>query len=232
MIREKNKGRLIVIDGLDGCGKSTQLELVFGKLNGGNASSNGRNVRRISFPDYGMPSSALVKMYLAGEFSENADGVNPYAASTFYAADRYASFKLKWERDYLKGDIILSGRYVCSNAIHQTPKLPPEQWDGFLDWLADYEYEKLALPRPDKTILLDITPELSQERLSARYGGDESKKDIHESSAEYMGRCREAALYAARRQGWDIVSCSDETGASRSENEISQMILDLISGVI
>lgn len=232
MITKNNKGRLIVIDGLDGCGKSTQLELVYRELTAGRNALKNKMVRQISFPDYDMPSSALVKMYLAGEFSKDAGDVNAYAASTFYAADRYASYKLRWEKDYLNGDVIISGRYVCSNAIHQMPKLPEDQWDGFLDWLEDYEYSKLELPRPDKTILLDITPELSQERLSHRYGGDESKKDIHESSMEYMTLCRKSALYAADKKGWEIVGCSDENGRSRSEEEIAAMLLDILNGVV
>ena len=156
-------GRLIVIDGLDGSGKSTQFDRLLGIL------SPKLSVKGISFPDYDMPSATLVKMYLRGDFSKNAADVNAYAASTFYAADRYASYKLCWEKNYLNGDLILASRYVCSNAIHQMSKLPENEWDGFLEWLEDYEYDKLGLPRPDRTIILDIPVELSQQRLSERY---------------------------------------------------------------
>lgn len=135
---------------------------------------------------------------MRGDFSKNAADVNAYAASTFYAADRYASYKLCWEKNYLNGDLILASRYVCSNAIHQMSKLPENEWDGFLEWLEDYEYDKLGLPRPDRTIILDIPVELSQKRLSERYHGDESKKDIHESNIAYMTACRKSALYAAK----------------------------------
>ncbi|MDE6591591.1 MAG: deoxynucleoside kinase [Oscillospiraceae bacterium] len=221
------KGRLIVIDGLDGCGKTTQHERLLDIL-----TEKGLNVRGISFPDYDKPSAALVKMYLGGEFSENAADVNAYAASCFYAADRYASFKLYWEKDYSDGGVILASRYVSSNAVHQCPKLPEGEWDEFLRWLDDFEYERLALPRPDKIIFLDITPELSAKRLSGRYNGDESKKDIHESNMDYMRCCRKAALYAAQRQSWSVVSCSDKDGREKTPEEITKELLGIISEVI
>ncbi len=219
-------GKLIVLDGLDGSGKTTQFERLIQIL------SEDHSVKGISFPDYANPSATLVKMYLAGEFSKDAADVNAYAASTFYAADRYASYKLFWEKNYLGGDIILAGRYVCSNAIHQMSKLPENEWDGFLEWLANYEYGRLQLPRPDKTIILDITAELSQQRLSERYSGDESKKDIHEGNFEYMKNCRRCALYAAKKLGWSVVSCADENGRPYSVEEITEKLLGIIREVI
>lgn len=223
---KKNHGKLIVIDGLDGSGKSTQFELLKKIL------SDNHKVTAISFPEYDKPSATLVKMYLSGEFSQNAADVNAYAASTFYAADRYASYKLYWEKNYQDGYVILASRYVCSNAIHQMSKLPESEWDGFLEWLEDYEYDKLELPRPDKTIILDIPAELSQKRLSERYCGDESKKDIHEGNFEYMKTCRRCALYAADKRGWDIVSCCAEDGRAYSVEEITEKLLRIISEVI
>lgn len=219
-------GRLIVIDGLDGSGKSTQFDRLLGIL------SPKLSVKGISFPDYDMPSATLVKMYLRGDFSKDAADVNAYAASTFYAADRYASYKLCWEKNYLNGDLILASRYVCSNAIHQMSKLPENEWDGFLEWLEDYEYDKLGLPRPDRTIILDIPVELSQKRLSERYHGDESKKDIHESNIAYMTVCRKSALYAAKKCGWDVISCCGEDGHIYSQEEVTQMLLNIIGEVI
>ncbi len=225
-MNDKKKGRLIVIDGLDGSGKSTQFERLKAIL------SEKHDVTGISFPEYDKPSAALVKMYLSGEFSKNAADVNAYAASTFYAADRYASFKLYWENAYNNGGVILASRYVCSNAIHQMSKLPENEWDGFLEWLGDYEYDKLGLPRPDKTIILDIPVELSQKRLSARYNGDESKKDIHEGNIPYMEMCRKCALYAAKKRGWDIVGAYSEDGSERTPDEITKLLLSIISEVI
>ncbi len=221
-----HKGKLIVLDGLDGSGKSTQFERLRYVL------SERLKVTGISFPEYDKPSATLVKMYLSGEFSQNAADVNAYAASTFYAADRYASFKLYWEKAYNEGELILASRYVCSNAIHQMSKLPENEWDSFLDWLYDYEYEKLGMPRPDKTIILDIPVELSQKRLSQRYNGDESKKDIHEGNIPYMEMCRKCALYAAKKRGWTVIGALDDNGRELSPDEINQLILSHISEVI
>ena len=144
------KGKLIVIEGLDASGKATQTKLVAEKLREMNY-----NVMQISFPDYESNSSALVKMYLNGELSENADDINPYAASSFYAVDRYASFKRNWEKFYLDGGIIVSDRYTTSNMIHQASKIEGVRAKNlYLDWLADYEYKLLKLPAPNKVICL------------------------------------------------------------------------------
>ena len=134
-----------------------------------------------------------------------------YAASGFYASDRYASYVTDWKNDYENGSVIVSGRYTTSNAIYQMTKLPRDQWDSFLAWLKDYEYKRLGLPEPDLVLFLDMPIEISQKLLSARYNGDESKKDIHESSAAFLRRCRESALYTAKRWGWRIIQCSDGT---------------------
>lgn len=165
------QGKIIVLDGLDGCGKSTQFEAL-GKL----LTEQGKTVKSISFPMYDKPSAALVKMYLHGDFSDTPGGVNAYAASSFYAVDRYANYKLDWEKNYAAGEIILASRYTTSNAIHQMSKLPPEQWDDYLRWLEDYEYNKLELPRPDLVLFLSLPLALSQKLLSKRYDGDAAKR--------------------------------------------------------
>ena len=198
-------GRLVVIDGLDGSGKSTQLARLNEYL-----SAAGVSYKQISFPDYAQPSSALVKMYLAGELGGSADAVNAYAASSFYAVDRYASYKRFWQADYEAGALIVAARYVTSNAIHQMAKLPPEEWDGYLAWLEDYEYRLLGLPRPDDVVFLDMPLDVAQTLLSARYEGDEKKKDIHERDSLYLRRCRQTALYAAERGGWQVIPCGQE----------------------
>ena len=195
---------LAVIEGLDGCGKSTQFELTAKKL-----SDKGYTVKAISFPDYEQPSSVLVRMYLDGKLSDSAEDINAYAAASFYAVDRYASYKQFWENDYNNGTFILAARYVTSNLIYQMSKLDKSEWDKYIDWLYDYEYDKLGLPRPDKVIFLDMPLEVSQKLLSARYRGDESKKDIHEADMEYMKKCRDAAYFSAKKLGWSIIDCSD-----------------------
>ena len=198
------RGKLIVIDGLDGSGKSTQSERVAKCLR-----AQGERVELISFPDYGEPSSALVRMYLGGEFSDSPDGVNAYAASTFYAVDRYASFKKFWEKKYLSGYTILATRYVSSNAIHQMGKLPRDQWDEYLQWLDDFEFGKLCLPRPDQVIFLNMSRKVADRLIERRYGGDESRKDIHEKDRAYLQNCQKTAEDAAKVQKWQVISCDD-----------------------
>ncbi|MDE5859447.1 MAG: deoxynucleoside kinase [Oscillospiraceae bacterium] len=215
---------LIVVDGLDGSGKTTQFDIIKKKL------SERHNVKAISFPDYEQPSSSLVKMYLNGEISQNAEGVNAYAASSFYAVDRYASYKMFWEENYKNGDLIFASRYVSSNAIHQMVKLPENQWDTYLEWLYDYEYCKLGLPVPNLVIFLDMPVEISQKLMSERYGGDESKKDIHEANIKYLQACRKSALYAAEKLGWKVVECSRD-GAPTAIDEISRKLLELINNI-
>ena len=219
------KGKLIVLDGIDGCGKTTQFTLLADKLREMNVP-----VKPVSFPEYDKPSAALVKMYLGGDFSDVPGGVNSYAASSFYAVDRFASYKLYWEEAYKKGSLILASRYTTSNAIHQMGKLPKEQWDGYLEWLEDYEYNKLGLPKPDCVILLSMPLEISQKLLMERYDGDSGKKDIHESDLEYMRNCLVSAEYAAEKLGWRVVDCS-EGGSIRSIQSIHEELLNVIEEV-
>ncbi|MGN0477885.1 MAG: dTMP kinase [Hominenteromicrobium sp.] len=209
---------LIVIEGLDGSGKGTQAELLYRC-----AAEHGK-ARKITFPDYDSPSSALVKMYLAGEFGGDAEAVNAYAASAFYAVDRFASFQTKWKADYLAGSLIIADRYVTSNIVYQLSKLPPDAWDAYIRWLEDFEYEKLGLPRPDRVLYLDVLPEVSQKLLQKRYGGDTSKKDIHEKDLAFLLHCRSCALYAAEKLHWTVLNCAaDHT--LRTIEDIHQEIL-------
>ncbi len=209
-----SKGRLIVLEGLDGSGKATQAKLLAEHL-----AAQGLPVREITFPDYASDSSALVKMYLAGRFGEKPDDVNAYAASSFYAVDRYASYKMDWGSFYENGGIIIADRYTTSNAVHQCSKLPPEQWEEYLHWLFDYEFRLLELPAPDRVIYLQVDPDVSQKLMTQRYHGDESKKDVHEKDTEYLARSRRAAEFCARHLGWDTVHCTAD-GTMRSIEEI------------
>lgn len=219
-------GKLIVIDGLDGSGKSTQLNLLDTYL-----KENCRTYRQISFPDYDQPSSALVKMYLAGEFGEAADSVNAYAASSFYAVDRYASYKKFWENDYKNGTPIVAARYATSNAIHQMAKLPKSEWDAYLDWLEYYEYVQLGLPRPDAVVFLDMPLHIAQMLMSGRYHGDETKKDIHERDLAYLKQCRESALYAANKCGWTVITCG-EGDAPLAPEKITAQLIDVYENAV
>lgn len=219
------KSRLIVIDGLDGSGKSTQTELVYEYL-----KKKDNRVLLISYPDYQSKSSALVKMYLSGEFSADPQGVNAYAASSFYAVDRYASFKQHWESYYNAGYTIIATRYVSSNAIHQMSKLEKSEWNSFLEWLSDYEFGKLCLPRPDATIFLDMPRHVANTLLTSRYHGDESMRDIHEKNIIYMQKCEEAAYFAAKEQKWYIVPCADE-GKPCPKSLVTKRILNIIEKI-
>lgn len=198
------KGQLIVIEGLDGSGKATQTGLLCKNL----AERRGKTFRRISFPDYGDPSSALVKLYLGGELGGLGD-ISPYGASLFYTVDRYASYLRHWGEDYRKGCLIVADRYATSNIAHQMSKLPLEEWDAYLAWLEETEYVRVGLPRPDLVIYLDMAPETSRKLLSRRYHGDESKKDLHEADFAYLQSCRKAALYGAEKLEWRVIRCCD-----------------------
>lgn len=215
------KGKLIVIEGLDGSGKSTQIELLKSKL-------SDKQVRQIKLPDYDSPSSTLVKMYLHGEFGKNPDDVNAYAASAFYAVDRFANYKTKWKDFYDNGDIIISDRYTTSNAYHQSTKIPRENWAEYFKWLEDFEYNLIAIPKPDAVIYLDMPIEISQKMMSKRYSGDETKKDIHESNIEYLLKCREAALVAAEEMGWHVIKCNNGD-EPRSIDDIGNEIFGIVS---
>lgn len=214
--------KLIIIEGLDGCGKSTQTALLEEYF-----QSENMDYKKIKLPDYDSPSSTLVKMYLGGAFGKNADDVNAYAAGAFYAVDRYASFKLGWSKDYKEKDIILADRYATSNSIYQMEKLDKSQWDEYLEWSADFEYNKIGIPKPDLVIYLDMPIEISQKLMTSRYNGDEDKKDVHETDVSFLKQCRNAALYAAENQGWTVISCSDGDNPY-SIDEIHNKIIECI----
>lgn len=212
---DEDKMSLIVLEGLDGSGKGTQTKRLYESL------EKKGPVRRLSFPNYASPSSALVKMYLQGDFGSRPEDVNAYAASAFYAVDRYASYQMDWRRDYEAGVLLLADRYATSNLVYQLAKLPREEWPGYLRWAEDFEYEKLGIPRPDLVLYLDMPPEISQKLLSRRYQGDESKKDLHERDTAFLAHCRECALFAAEKLGWEVISCGRH-GEPRPIEDIQQ----------
>jgi dTMP kinase len=219
-------GRLLVIDGLDGSGKGTHSKLVTAKLN-----EMGIRAERISFPDYESPSSALLKMYLQGDFGAHAGDVNAYAASMFFAADRFAGFRTKYQKLYDDGVVLVADRYTTSNIVHQMSKLPKEEWDAFIEWLTDFEYGKLELPRPDAVIYLDMLPEVSQALIERRYRGDLSKKDIHETDVGYLQNSRNCALYVGEQLGWRMTPMYDEQGEPRSKQDNFEIIFGQVKEI-
>lgn len=219
-------GTLIVIEGLDGAGKGTQTGLLCETL-----EAKGVRHRKISLPHYDAPSSALVKEYLAGTYGQAPGDVNAYAASAFYAVDRYAGFKTIWGADYDAGTLIVADRYATSNACHQMTKLPKADWDGYLQWLDDFEYRKLGVPKPDLVVFLDMPVDVSQALLQQRYLGDNTKKDVHERDTAYLAACHEAAVYAAKKCGWRTVQCS-ENGQPRTREAIAQDVWTIVREVL
>lgn len=201
--------KMIAIEGLDGSGKETQTRLLKSAL-----ENRGYNVQSISFPRYGQTSAVLVQEYLNGAFGTDPDAINAYGASSFFAMDRFASYLREWGSSYRGSEFFIADRYVTSNAIHQCSKLPRNEWDAFLEWLFDFEHEKLGLPRPDCVFYLHVDIEDSQRLLANRYHGDALMKDIHESDLDYLVRSQEAAEYCCRTLGWERIECIQE-GALR-----------------
>ena len=191
------KGKLIVLEGIDGSGKSAQFRRLCARL-----EKDGIDYNHIVFPRYDQDSSALIRMYLGGEFGTRPDDVNAYTASTFFAVDRFASYKKDWGSTYEQGGLFLSDRYTTSNAVHQGSKLSEEELPEFFRWLSDLEYGKMGLPRPDLVIYLDVDIETSLARMRRREAKNHTHADIHEQDVEYLRRCLRTAERAADFFGW------------------------------
>jgi dTMP kinase len=211
-------GKLIVIEGTDGSGKSTQFKLLTSRL-----ESENRAFQKLVFPQYAEPSSALIRMYLGGEFGTKPSDVNAYAASAFYAVDRYASYKKVWGQWYEDGGLIVSDRYTTSNAVHQASKEQGQARKDFLKWLYEFEYDQLGLPRPDLTIYLDVPTDFTEKMLRGREQATNTKADIHEKDTQYLATCRECGRDAAAFYGWKVIQCVRD-GAMRSVEDIHNEI--------
>jgi dTMP kinase len=211
-------GKLIVIEGTDGSGKSTQFSLLTQRM-----ELECRPFRRIVFPRYKEESSALIRMYLGGQFGTNPSDVNAYAASSFYAVDRYASYKQDWGKWYEDGGLVMSDRYTTSNAVHQASKEPADKQATFLNWLYEFEYEKLGLPRPDLVIYLDVPTDFTEKLMRGREAATNTKADIHEKDLAYLATCRKTGRAAAEHYGWTIINCVRD-GQMRSIEDIHQEI--------
>ncbi|MGI6587472.1 MAG: dTMP kinase [Peptococcia bacterium] len=204
-LSENVKGTLIVIEAPDGSGKKTQSELLFNRL-----KKEEYPVKKVEFPNYHSPSSSLVKMYLRGEFGKNPNEVNPYAASAFYAVDRFASFKKEWQSFYAEGGIIIADRYTTSNLIHQAVKFTDEkEKEKYLDWLWDFEFNLLALPVPDVVFFLNMPSNFSEKLITARKNKftGKAQKDIHEINKDYLRKSYENACWIAEKYNWVKIEC-------------------------
>lgn len=211
-------GKLIVIEGTDGSGKSTQFRRLTERL-----TAEDRHFEKLVFPQYAEPSSALIRMYLGGEFGTRPSDVNAYAASAFYAVDRYASYKKVWGEYYNNGGLILCDRYTTSNAVHQASKEPEENREAFLKWLCDFEYDKLALPQPNLVIYLDVPTDFTEQMMRRREADTNTHADIHEQDLGYLATCRRTGKAAAQYYGWTVIQCVQD-GAMRSIDDIHEEI--------
>ena len=200
-------GKLIIIEGTDGSGKQTQTELIYNKLT---LLLGIEKIKKLSFPNYESKSSEPVKMYLSGEFGKNVEDVNAYAASILYSVDRFASFKTEWENFYNGGGVIISDRYTTSNMIHQASKIRDDsEREKYLKWLIDLEWNKIAIPKPDLVLFLDVPFEVSQRLIEERKNkitGD-NKKDIHENNTEYLKNSYNIAKNLSEKYNWNVISC-------------------------
>jgi dTMP kinase len=218
-------GKLIVFEGIDGSGKSTQFERLCRRL-----ENEGVDFKRLTFPQYREPSSALIRMYLSGQFGEDPETVNPYAASTFYAVDRYASYIRFWREFYLEGGIVLTDRYTTSNALHQGSKLPEEKRPEFFEWLYDFEFGLMELPEPDVVIYMDIDAEEALRRIRSRHAAAGDAPDIHERDETYIRKCWLCGGQAADFYGWRKIACC-RGGKPRTEQELHDEIYEIITDV-
>ena len=211
-------GRLIVLEGIDGSGKSTQYKRLCARL-----TAEGKDFRSIVFPRYDRPSSSLIREYLAGSYGSRPSDVNAYAASAFYAVDRFASFKTEWQGYYESGGLVLADRYTTSNACHQSSKLPAEERQAFLDWLYEFEFVRLGLPEPDLVLYLDVDLDISRRQMLRRQQLTDTDADIHEKDSDYLAACLEAGRHACSHYGWRRILCS-ENGVMRSVESIHEQI--------
>ncbi|TGE36796.1 thymidylate kinase [Desulfosporosinus fructosivorans] len=218
------KGKLIIIEAGDGSGKATQTEKLFQRL-----VFENYKVKKIEFPNYASESSALVKMYLNGEFGTDPDTISPYIASSFYAVDRYASFKKEWEAFYQEGGIILADRYTTSNMVHQAAKIDGDlERDKFLNWLYDFEYNIFGLPVPNYVIYLDMPPEYSFGLISKRTNKAlDVSQDIHEADEQYLIKSYTNANRVASKYNWHKVRCISDN-ALKTIDEIHEEVYKLV----
>ena len=223
------KGKLIVLEACDGSGKATQTKKLYDRL-----LLEHKNVLKVEYPDYNSNSSALIKMYLNGEFGDKPDDVNAYAASTFYAVDRYASFKKSWKDFYDKGGIILADRYTTSNMVHQAAKIhDEEEKNKFLTWLWELEFKLMGLPVPDAVIFLDVPPEYGKKLMLNRKNKFTGKddKDIHEKNMNYLVDSYNNACKIADKYNWIRINCISNNNIKSIEqihNDIYKNILKVL----
>lgn len=219
-------GKLIVFEGTDGSGKATQTRLLCQYL-----EERGILYQKIDFPRYGKPSAAMVQEYLDGNLGKKADDVNAYAASMFYAMDRYASYKQDWGAFYEAGGLVVADRYTTSNAVHQASKLPDAERKSYLDWLFDLEYRLLGLPKPDLVVYLDMPTEIAEQMMRQREQATGTHADIHEQDEAYLKKCRANAREVVNICGWTVIDCADGDHP-RTPEDIHRQVAGIVERVL
>lgn len=219
-------GKIIVIEGTDGSGKQTQAVKLYEAL-----IKKGYNAMQISFPNYQSPSSGGVKMYLGGEFGENAKSIDAYQASVFFSVDRLCTM-LKLKDFYENDGIIVIDRYVQSNMIHQAGKISDKkERERFLNWIDDFEFNVLKLPREDIVLFLDVPIKVSKSLANARKElKSGTKLDIHEKDEKHLADAYEAGKFVAKKFSWEIINCVEEE-KMKSIEQIHQEILSKVNAI-
>ena len=215
--------KLIVIEGIDGSGKHTQTQMLCKRL-----QELDIPLKQLSFPCYDSDASALVRMYLGGQFGDKPDSVNAFAASTFFAVDRFASYASDWRNFYMSGGLVITDRYTTSNAVYQSEKLESSQRLEYLRWLYDLEYTKMGIPKPDLVFYLDVPPKLSTAMRHEREKITNTHADIHESDLQYLCQCREVGLNVAKWDDWHIIHCEKDTSHMRSVESINDELFEKV----
>ncbi len=222
-------GRVIVIEGTDSSGKETQTKKLFERL-----KEEGLKVRKLSFPNYDSPACEPVKMYLAGAFGDKALDVNPYPVSTMFAIDRYASYKMDWEKFYNEDGIVVTDRYTTSNMVHQASKIEDEEKKNqYLDWLEELEYKKMNIPEPDMVIFLNMPVETAVKLMAERKNKitGEEKKDIHEQDTGYLKKSYNNACEIAKKYNWKEIKCV-ENQRLKTIDEIGEEIYSVVKEIV
>lgn len=220
---------LIVLEGVDASGKATQTKKLCERL-----TKEGKNIMKITFPDYDSPSSAPVKMYLSGELGETADSINAYAASALFAVDRFCSYRKNWKEFLDNGGYVIADRYVTSNFIHQASKIDDKkERDEYLDFQSDFEYNKIGLPNPDAVLFLDVPPEVSLALIAGRENkfDNEASHDIHERDPHHLHKSYESAVYVADKFNFIKINCT-ENGNLKSIEDIAEIVYGAVEKII
>ena len=220
---------LIVLEGVDASGKATQTKRLCERL-----TQEGKNIMKITFPDYDSPSSAPVKMYLSGELGETADSINAYAASALFAVDRFCSYRKNWKEFLDKGGYVIADRYVTSNFIHQASKIDDlKMRDEYLDFQSDLEYNKIGLPKPDAVLFLDVPPEVSLKLIAQRENkfDNEASHDIHERDPQHLHKSYASAVYVADKFNFIKINCTKD-GNLKSIEDIANIVYDAVENIV